>query len=52
MEKRFDVAVIGGGPAGLSAAWAAAKAGASVVLFEKDEAIAHSVRTSGVSWID
>ncbi|HEX6067659.1 MAG TPA: NAD(P)/FAD-dependent oxidoreductase [Nitrososphaera sp.] len=52
MEKRFDVAVVGGGPAGLSAAWAAAKAGASVVLFEKDEAIAHSVRTSGVSWID
>lgn len=52
MEKRFDVAVVGGGPAGLSAAWAAAKAGASVILFEKDEAIAHSVRTSGVSWID
>jgi digeranylgeranylglycerophospholipid reductase len=52
MEKRFDVAVVGGGPAGLSAAWAAARAGASVILFEKDEAIAHSVRTSGVSWID
>lgn len=52
MEKRFDVAVIGGGPAGLSAAWAAAKAGTSVILFEKDEAIAHSVRTSGVSWMD
>lgn len=52
MEKSFDIAVVGGGPAGLSAAWAAAKAGASVILFEKDEAIAHSVRTSGVSWID
>lgn len=52
MERKFDIAVVGGGPAGLSAAWAAAKAGASVVLFEKDEAIAHSVRTSGVSWID
>lgn len=52
VEKKFDIAVVGGGPAGLSAAWAAAKAGASVVLFEKDEAIAHSVRTSGVSWID
>jgi digeranylgeranylglycerophospholipid reductase len=52
LEKRFDVAVVGGGPAGLSAAWAAAKAGASVVLFEKDEAIAHNIRTSGVSWID
>ncbi|HEX9678984.1 NAD(P)/FAD-dependent oxidoreductase [Nitrososphaera sp.] len=52
MEKKYDIAVVGGGPAGLSAAWAAAKAGASVILFEKDEAIAHSVRTSGVSWID
>jgi digeranylgeranylglycerophospholipid reductase len=48
----YDIAIVGGGPAGLSAAWAAAKAGAKVILFEKDEAIAHSVRTSGVSWID
>lgn len=52
MVERYEIAVVGGGPAGLSAAWAAAKAGASVILFEKDEAIAHSVRTSGVSWID
>ncbi len=52
MEKRLDIAVVGGGPAGLSAAWAAAKAGASVILLEKDEAIAHNVRTSGVSWMD
>jgi digeranylgeranylglycerophospholipid reductase len=44
--------VVGGGPAGLAAAQSAAKAGARVILFEKDEAIAHSVRTSGVSWID
>lgn len=30
-----DVAVIGGGPAGLSAAWAAARAGASVLLIDE-----------------
>jgi digeranylgeranylglycerophospholipid reductase len=51
VEEKYDVAVVGGGPAGLSAAYAAAKAGAKVILFEKDEAIAHSVRTSGVTWI-
>ena len=50
-EKCCDITVVGGGPAGLSAAYAAAKDGAKVVLFEKDEAIAHSVRTSGVTWI-
>jgi digeranylgeranylglycerophospholipid reductase len=51
MEEKCDIVVVGGGPAGLSAAYTAAKGGAKVVLFEKDEAIAHSVRTSGVTWI-
>ncbi len=50
-EEKFDIAVVGGGPAGLSAAYAAAKSGAKVVLFEKDQSIAHNVRTSGVTWI-
>ena len=50
-EERFDIAVVGGGPAGLSAAYTAAKAGAKVVLFEKEQSIAHSIRTSGVTWI-
>jgi digeranylgeranylglycerophospholipid reductase len=50
-EEKFDIAVVGGGPAGLSAAYAAAKRGAKVVLFEKDQSIAHSIRTSGVTWI-
>ena len=36
---RADVAVVGGGPAGLAAAEAAASAGASVVLLEADEAV-------------
>lgn len=48
----YDIAIAGGGPAGLSAAYAAAQAGAKVILLEKDESIAHSVRTSGVTWID
>jgi digeranylgeranylglycerophospholipid reductase len=48
----FDIAVVGGGPAGLSAAYSAAKSKAKVILFEKDESIAHNVRTSGVTWIE
>jgi digeranylgeranylglycerophospholipid reductase len=47
-----DIAVVGGGPAGLSAAYTAAKSGARVILFEKDESIAHNIRTSGVTWIE
>ena len=34
--KRFDVLVIGGGPAGMAAAIAASKKGASVLLLERD----------------
>ena len=51
MEEKCDIVVVGGGPAGLSAAYAAAKNGAEVMLFEKEEAIAHSIMTSGVTWI-
>ncbi|HYY50504.1 MAG TPA: NAD(P)/FAD-dependent oxidoreductase [Nitrososphaeraceae archaeon] len=47
-----DIAVVGGGPAGLSAAYTAARSGAKVILFEKDESIAHNIRTSGVTWIE
>ncbi len=52
MEENFDIVVVGGGPAGLSAACSAAKSGARVILLEKDEAIAHNIRTSGVTWVD
>ncbi len=51
-EYNFDIVIVGGGPAGLSAAWAAAKKGVSVAVLEKEEAIGHSVKTSGVTWIN
>lgn len=48
----FDLVVVGAGPAGASTAYAAAKNGTSVALLEKEEEIAQTVRTSGVTWID
>ncbi len=36
MDKMYDIGIIGGGPAGYSAAIRAAQKGLSVVLFEKD----------------
>jgi hypothetical protein len=47
-----DVAVIGGGPAGCAAAWAAAKAGADVTLVERYNHLG-GLSTGGlVMWID
>lgn len=47
-----DVAVIGGGPAGCAAAWAAAKAGADVTLVERYNCLG-GLSTGGlVMWID
>ncbi len=50
-ELNFDVIVVGGGPAGSSAAHMAAKNGCRVALIEKEKEIAETVRTSGVTWI-
>ena len=46
MEK-FDVAVIGGGPAGLFAAGTAAKNGARVVLIEKNSSVGEKLLIAG-----
>lgn len=50
-EYHYDLVVVGGGPAGSSVAFEASKSGIKVALIEKEESIAQSVRTSGVTWI-
>ncbi len=50
-EYHYDLVVVGGGPAGSSAAFAAAKNGIKVAVLEKENSIAETVRTSGVTWI-
>ncbi len=52
MQSKYEIVVVGAGPAGLSAAYAAAKNGASVLVLERDDGVAHNIRTSGVSWIE
>jgi digeranylgeranylglycerophospholipid reductase len=49
--RSADVIVVGGGPAGLSAAEAAARGGARVVLLERQKEIGYPIHTSGGSWI-
>ena len=51
-EYNFDLVIVGAGPAGSSAAFAASSEGVSVALLEKEEAVAETVRTSGVTWIE
>ena len=49
-RSEYDVVVAGAGPAGSAAARAAAEAGASVCLLEKEATVSETVRTSGVTW--
>ena len=51
-EYNYDIVIVGAGPAGLSVAWAAAKKGISVAVLEREEVVAQTIRTSGVTWIN
>ena len=44
LHNKYDVVVVGGGPAGSMAAWEIAKKGVSVCMLEKDRDIGYPVR--------
>jgi D-hydroxyproline dehydrogenase subunit beta len=51
MERRADIAIVGGGIVGLAHAYFALKKGLRVVLFERDQfAVGASVRNFGLLW--
>jgi digeranylgeranylglycerophospholipid reductase len=47
VSERADIAIVGGGPAGLSAAETAARSGANVIVLEREAEIGKPVHTSG-----
>jgi digeranylgeranylglycerophospholipid reductase len=51
MQEECDVLIVGGGPAGLAAAEAAAGRGVCTILLERQNEIGYPVHTSGGSWI-
>jgi len=51
-RNAYDVLIAGAGPAGLSAAIAAARGGLRVAVFERSREIGYPIHTSGGSWVD
>ncbi len=51
MSDENDVLIVGGGPAGLAAAEAAASRGMRTLLLERQNEIGYPVHTSGGSWV-
>ena len=51
MNRNYDLLIAGGGPAGLSAAYTAARGGLRVAVFERSKEVGYPIHTSGGSWI-
>ena len=51
MSDDYNVLVVGGGPAGLAAAEAAAKRGVRTLVLERQNEIGYPIHTSGGSWV-
>ncbi|HTK08267.1 MAG TPA: NAD(P)/FAD-dependent oxidoreductase [Ktedonobacteraceae bacterium] len=51
MSDENDVLIVGGGPAGLAAAEAAARRGVRTLVLERQNEIGYPVHTSGGSWV-
>jgi digeranylgeranylglycerophospholipid reductase len=51
MPDKYNVLIVGGGPAGLAAAEAAAKQGVQTLVLERQNEIGYPIHTSGGSWV-